>query len=135
MNKEFLCEFQITKMIIFEVGYYTLAKNKSAHFNTFVTEFNQSKTDWSRIGQIQKDLLKDGREARKFYEKWNVKHLHDLTESEYNEMLLDLEVLKEKYNFIEMDLSKKEKPYIPNFNFYELKKLSMQKIKKINTVK
>ena len=70
---EFLMAFQISKLIIFEVEYYTLSTNSKAHFTTGACEFIRSKRDYSCCGQAQDHLLPQGSKAREFWEKWDVR--------------------------------------------------------------
>lgn len=130
MKKEFLAVFQITKMIIFEVSYYTLNLNKKPYFTTSANEFIRSKRDYSRGGQAQASLLPKGSAARRFWEKWDDCHLKDLTDEQYSELLNDLKELKTKYNYIFKDLSKYDKPYSPRIDFSSVVELSKQKPKK-----
>ncbi len=119
--------FQISKKIIFEVKYYQLSGNEKPYFSTSANKFNQPKTDWKRCGQAQKALLPILSEAYKFWEKWDKKHLEDLTDEEYNDLLKDIELLKECYNFIEQEQDEHlNTSYLP---FYKLKELSMKKPK------
>ena len=126
MNKEFLAVFQLSKMIVFEVNYYTLSTNRTPHFATSAAQFVRNKRDYNQCGQAQNDLLPRGSAARSFYLKWDAKHLHDLTESEYTEMMQDLEALKEKYNHILRVLDESKKPYSPRISFYDTVELSKQ---------
>lgn len=119
--------FQISKKIIFEAKYYQLRGNEKPHFSTSANEFNQPKTDWKRCGQAQEALLPKSSGAYKFWEKWDKKHCQDLTDEEYNDMLKDIDLLKEKYNFIEQEQD--ENLYMTHLPFYKLKDLSMQKPK------
>lgn len=128
MKKEFIATFQLSKKIIFNVNYYTLDNNSSPHFATSADEFNQPKTDYCRGGQAQEDLTKGFYVARRFWKKWDKKHLQDLTENEYKELMQDIETLKEKYNYIYEELDESLKPYCPHIRFYDLKKLSMLKL-------
>ncbi len=121
---EFHAAFQLTRKIIFEVDYYTLGSNKSAYFTTSACEFNQPKTDFNRGGQAQEDLCFGP--AKTFYKKWGPKHLHELNDAEFEEMIKDLEVLKQHYNYIEH----KENSRPRDISFYEEKELSKQKVKK-----
>lgn len=98
--KEFMYCFQIDKMTVFEVEYYTLSTNKTPHFSTSAARFIRSKRDYSECGQAQ-HILPRHSAARRFYEKWDHLHLHDLTPEEYAEMIADIEVLKARYNYIE----------------------------------
>ena len=128
MKKEFIASFQLSKKIVFNVNYYTLGNNSSPYFSTSADEFNQPKTDYCRGGQAQEDLTKNFLAAKRFWKKWDKKHLQDLTEKEYGELMQDIETLKEKYNYIYKELDESLKPYNPNIRFYDLKKLSMLKL-------
>lgn len=66
--KEFMYCFQISKMIVFEVEYYTLGSNKAPYFSTSAAEFIRSKRDYSRCGQAQAALLPKGSPARRFWQ-------------------------------------------------------------------
>lgn len=55
--KEFMYCFQISKLIVFEVEYYTLGGNKTPYFSTSAAEFIRSKRDYNRCGQAQRELL------------------------------------------------------------------------------
>jgi len=128
MKKEFKYVFQITKMITFEVSYYTLGNNSSPYFSTSANEFIRSKRDYNRCGQAQNDLLTKG-EAKQFFKKWDELHLKDLTENQYDELLDDIEILKDKYNYIEKIKDTFENVY-DNFSFYQIVELSKQELKK-----
>lgn len=99
--KEFMYCFQLDKMTVFEVDFYTLSTNKMPHFSTSAARFIRSKRDYSRCGQCQKDVLPRHSAARRFYDKWDRLHLHSLTPAEYEEMTADIEKLKARYNYIE----------------------------------
>lgn len=45
--KEFMYCFQISKLIVFEVEYYTLGGNKAPYFSTSAAEFIRSKRDYN----------------------------------------------------------------------------------------
>lgn len=128
--KEFNVCFQMSKMILFEISYYTLGSNQNPYFTTSACEFIRSKRDFSRAGQCQKDLLKKFRTAYNFYKKWDVFHLKQLTQEQYNEMRKDLCALEQKYNtlLLEMEDGVQLKP--DHFNFYQLVKFSKQTPKK-----
>lgn len=72
--KEFMYCFQISKLIVFNVQYYTLGSNRTPHFVTSANEFIRSKRDYSRCGQAQVDLLPKGSPARRFWQKWDPAH-------------------------------------------------------------
>lgn len=128
--KEFQAVFQMSKTIIFEVSYYTLSTNPAPYFSTSAAEFCRNKKDFTRCGQAQPELLKGYRTARRFFEKWDGCHLHDLTPAQYDEMRQDLEALKEKYNFIFEELDETRRPYSPHFSFYRLAEWTKQTPKK-----
>lgn len=127
--KEFMYCFQISKLIVFEVEYYTLGGNKAPYFSTSAAEFIRSKRDYSRCGQAQRELLPKRSPARRFFEKWDYCHLHDLTPAEYEEITADIEQLKARYNYIEdvRDTFRGSRSSIP---FYKIVELSKQTPKK-----
>lgn len=124
--KEFQAAFQISKLTVFEIEYYTLWKNDQPYFTTSASEFCRSKRDYSRCGQAQKELLKPGTAARAFFDKWDALHLHDLTPAQYDEMRNDLETLQEKYNFIFQELDETRRPYDPDIGFCTLAEFTKQ---------
>lgn len=98
---EFFYIFQQSKKVTFDVSYRRLGRNQYQNFTSSAQEFNQPKTDYSRCGQCQDDILKGL--ALQFYKKWDILHLSPVTPEIYNELLADLEELKLKYNFIHSD--------------------------------
>ena len=128
MKKEFIASFQLSKKIVFNVDFYTLGNNSHPHFSTSAFEFNQPKTDYCRGGQAQEDLTKKFYTARRFWKKWDKKHLQDLTEEEYTNLITDLERMKETYNYLYSELDETKKPYNPGFSFERMKKLSKMKL-------
>ena len=128
MVKEFISAFQISKMIIFKVNYYTLGNNEKPYFTTSASVFMKNKKDYDRCGQCQKDVLPKGSIARNFFEKWDSKHIHCLTDDEYINMIKDLEELKNVYNniYIEKDTFRNQNS---NISFNAIKDLSMMKLK------
>ena len=129
MKKEFKYCFQITKLIMFEVEYYTLGNNKSPYFVTEANEFFKNKKDYKSGGQAQDRLLPKNSIARQFWEKWDKKHLKDLSDNEYREVVKDIEELKEKYNYIEY-IKDTFKGKYENFSFGEIVLLSKADLKK-----
>ena len=129
MKKEFKYCFQITKLIMFEVEYYTLGNNKSPYFVTEANEFFKNKKDYKSGGQAQDRLLPKNSIARQFWEKWDKKHLKDLSDNEYREVVKDIEELKEKYNYIEY-IKDNFKGKYENFSFGEIVLLSKADLKK-----
>lgn len=99
--KEFMYCFQVDRMTVFEVSFFTLSDNKAPYFSTSAGRFIRSKRDYERCGQAQPDLLPEGSAARRFYDKWDRLHLHNLTPEERAAMVADIEDLKACYNFIE----------------------------------
>lgn len=115
---EFKYTFQITKKIIFEISYYTLGSNKTPYFSTSAALFNQPKSDFNQCGQCQKDVLFGN--AKKFYLKYDSLHLLDLNDEQYENIITDIELLKEQYNWID------------NQRFSNQKDLSKLELKKVN---
>ena len=100
VDNEFKYVFQLSKKVVFEVDFYTLGSNSHPYFTTSASEFNQPKTDYRRCGQAQDELCTGL--AKKFYEKWDNMHLKDIPDkATYDELVSDIEGLKERYNFIE----------------------------------
>lgn len=132
--KEFMYCFQIDKMTVFEVEFYTLSTNKTPHFSTSAAHFIRSKRDYDICGQAQKEVLPKHSAARKFYDKWDKLHLHNLTKEEYAEILSDIEELKARYNYIE-DIrecfGQSAGCYKTGIPFYEVVELSKQTSKRI----
>ncbi|MEE3344326.1 MAG: hypothetical protein VZS44_09570 [Bacilli bacterium] len=97
---EFNYAFQLTKKIIFNVSYHTVGSNDYPYFSTSADEFNQPKTDYNRCGQCQPELCMGL--ALHFYEKWDYLHCKKIeNEAQFNELIEDIEELKNKYNYIE----------------------------------
>lgn len=130
MKKEFQAVFQIDKTRIFEVRYYTLGTNKSPYFATSAALFIRSKRDFNQCGQAQESILSKSSKAYKFYKKWDCLHCQDLTPTQYEEMIQDLEALKNQYNYMYEEFNESMKPYNPHFTFYRLVEFSKQEPKK-----
>lgn len=130
IKNEFLAVFQISKMISFEVNYYTLGGNEKPHFATRANLFVRNKRDYLTCGQCQEDILPKGSKAYKFFTKWDKLHLNDLTEKQYENLIKDLEDLKATYNYIYRDLKDEIKPYNPQISFYDEVVLSKKELKK-----
>lgn len=134
--KEFMYCFQIDKMTVFEVKFYTLGTNKTPYFSTSAARFIRSKCDYNECGQCQARILPNHSTARRFYDKWDRLHLHNLTPEEYAEMTVDIEMLKARYNYIE-DIRECfgrsagcYKTHIPFYKIVELSKLTPKSAKK-----
>ena len=119
--------FQITKMIVMQVQYYTLGHNPNPRFSTSADVFNQPKTDYIMGGQCQDEVLTGL--ALKFYEKWNYCHLKDLTDAQWQEVVDDIEELKNKYNYIE-EIQDTFGGGYNSISFSRTKELSMMNVKK-----
>ena len=113
--------FQITRTSVFEVRYNKVGSNKNAYFATSAGIFNRPKTDFKNCGQCQKEVLK-GHQANFFFMKWDKLHLQDLTDAQYQELLVDLESLKKIYNWLD------------NTRFYNQVTFSKLKLKNIKKV-
>lgn len=101
IKKEFIYTFQLSKLVIFTVKYNTVGSNATPYFATSSARFIKSKRDFERCGQCQNDVLSGS--ALEFYKKYDNLHLKDLTLSEYNKIIIDIEILKNKYNYINSD--------------------------------
>ena len=121
-SNEFHATFMLSKTKVFSVNYYTLGNNKEPYFTTSATVFNRPKTDYNRCGQCQNDVLIGYSEAMKFYKKWDVNHLKKLSDTEYLEMISDLEILFKKYPYL---LNQKEDDNLRDISFRKLKDFSM----------
>lgn len=101
MKQEFKLAFKLSALDMFFVNYFTLGRNSHPHFSTSAAHLNRRKTDYDTCGQCQEEVLKKYRTANNFYKKWDPKHLKDLTDEEYQELLEDLEILKIRYDYVE----------------------------------
>lgn len=98
-NKNILYIFQLSRMVMFEVLYNRLRGNKQPYFSTSAQVFTRSKMGLTRAGQCQEDVLKDFPLAYRFYKKWDKHHLHILDEETYQELLNDIAILKDAYEW------------------------------------
>ena len=114
--------FQLSRMVMFNVSYTRLMGNKQPHFATSAQVFCKNKKGITRGGQCQSDVLKDFPLAYEFWQKWDNKHLHRLDVEKYEELLSDIEELKEEYNW---DYTKSD-----SFPWYREVELSKQKPKR-----
>lgn len=121
-TEEFHIVFQQSRMVLFDVSYYTLGSNRAPYFATQARKYNQNKSDIVEGGQAQ-DRLTTGK-IRAFWKKWDPHHLQQLTDEERRELARDLESLKQVYNHIQFTADKS--PHCPTPS--ERKALSMQKI-------
>lgn len=132
---EFHAVFAISRMIIFEVSYYTLGNNKTPYFTTSAYEFNQPKTDWRSGGQGQDRLLPDFPKAYTFYKKWDGYHFSVMTRNVFEEMWKDVLELCENYNYLLIAENHPQWKWYKDsgFAFSQTKALSMISIKKNET--
>ena len=49
-RNEFMYDFCISRITVFEVSYYTLGSNSHPYFATSAAVFNKPKTDYKRCG-------------------------------------------------------------------------------------
>jgi hypothetical protein len=122
-SNEFHVVLALSKTIMFNISYYTLRSNKNPYFSTSADFFNKPKTDFSRCGQCQDDATKAYPKARNFYKKWDNKHLQQLTNEEYQELIKDVEVLMLTYPYVIKQ--KENNSELHSFNFYTIKDFSM----------
>ena len=111
--------FQITKLIIFEVKYYRCGNNINKYFSTSAEVFCRNKKDYVQCGQCQLKVLSGL--SKTFFYKWDELHLMDLNESQYDDLLNDINDLCNEYNFIRSD---------NDLSFEKIKELSKLNIKK-----
>lgn len=129
IKKEFVATFQVTRMVLFTVDYYTLGTNQAPYFSTSAIKFVRNKKSYSSAGQCQERVLPKGSVAYRFFKKWDKHHLRQLTNEQLDELYADLEELKKIYNYLV-----KEKDTFQNnndnyFSFSEDKDLSMMPLK------
>lgn len=115
--------FQITRKIMLFVD-YNVREDNTRYFATSAAVFNQPKTNYNRCGQCQESVLPHNSLAYRFFKEWDKHHLSDLTETQYNILLMDISVLQTKYNSVILG---EPYEYVP---FNQAKKLSMMKLKK-----
>ena len=113
-SKVFTISFRDRKKVFFVIEYGSIVNpNQDPYFSTSALIMNHIRSDWNGGGQAQKRLLKNKHLVR-FFNKWDVKHLHPLSVDEYKELIRDIEELKVNVSHIETD------------NFYELVKFDRE---------
>lgn len=127
-KQSFKYVFQMTKLITFEVSYYRCGNNENKYFATSANKLIRSKRDYCECGQAQDSLLPNFNTAYKFYKKWDPLHLKDLTNEQYEELLIDIEKLKSRYNYIYNESDR----YISFYDVVTLSKLTPKRITKSN---
>lgn len=131
-KKEFNMQFQLDKTTIFSVDFYTIGNNPAPYFSTSADKLMRNKRDISRGGQCQDDVLYG--EAKEFYKKWDRHHLKNLSEEDYQDLMRDIETLKDRYNYIEKERPIDDRKTDVDINWYEEVELSKLKPKKSKKV-
>ena len=99
---EFRYMFKTAPDTIFAVDNRTIGDNDFASFNTSVYQFNEKRNNFLIAGQAQEELLQEGSVARNFYEKWKAQEFATLDDSTLNNVMSDLETLKQEYSYDEL---------------------------------
>ena len=93
--------FRDRKKVFFEINFGALkCHTQQPYFSTCANELNRNRSGFSRCGQAQKELLENPHLVA-FYEKWDVYHLENLSMEQYNELVKDVNELKNKVPFID----------------------------------
>lgn len=87
---KFEIEFRIPRHKKFVVSFGRLGSNKSPHFST-------TYADWQN--QYELAEIPEGKLAYDFYKKWDPFHTIEMTQLEFDEMLLDLYELMDEYKY------------------------------------
>ena len=128
--KEKHFQFQLSKTEIYNVSvcpsmFWDCREQKTYqkgfNFSFSADVFNRPKTDFNCWGQCQDEVTKGHLHARRFFKKWDCRHLQEVTPELYEEFLKDVEGLKKAYNYIEQD---------NEITFSQERELSMKKVKK-----
>lgn len=98
LRTEFHYAFQITRLNILFVDYYTLGGNRHPYYATSAWEYCRSKMGVTRAGQCQGHATRGY--SRRFWKEFDHLHLRDLSGAEYVLLLSRLEDLKARYNHI-----------------------------------
>ena len=128
---EFKAAFQINKQVVFEVCYRTLGRNSHPYFATQAERLNRRKTDYSECGQCQERLPEGA--AKRFWRKWDEKHLEQLSDEERVELWWDVEDLCEKYNHVVLTSDRFGTDDPRDIRFSDVVALSKQETKKAAT--
>lgn len=118
IQRRFSICIALSRTKIFTINYHGNIKG-SPYFATEAAEFNKPKTDYKICGQVQKELLEGN--VRKFWEKWDNKHLKTLTDEEYTLLLIDIIELLHfyPYNIAYFEI----RVPLKDISFYETKEL------------
>lgn len=98
--QEFIYCFQITKAIVFNVGYFTQDEKNGPHFVTSAMRFMRTMNECGRAGQCQEEVLPCDSKALAFYKKWRQMQNRSLTQEEYHMAMEDIGVLEDCYNYL-----------------------------------
>lgn len=126
---EFRAAFEITRYVVFEVSYHTLGNNAEPYFSTTAGRLNRPKTDYAECGQCQSRILREGA-ARRFWQKWDGKHLSVLTDEERAEVWADVQELGDVYNYVIITSEKFGNEDSRDILFSDVVALSKQEIKR-----
>lgn len=100
----FTITFRVKKKHFFTVQFGGLKRHtQQPYFSTSGGILNHIRSDWNQCGQCQSYILPSGSLFRNFFDKWDTLHIKRLTMEQYNELVKDLEELKEKYTHIDND--------------------------------
>lgn len=100
----FTITFRVKKKHFFTVQFGELKSHtQQPYFSTIGYVLNHNRSNYNRCGQCQSDILPKYSLFRNFFDKWDTLHTQSLTMEQYNELLQDLEELKEKYAHIDND--------------------------------
>ena len=98
----FVISFRNSKRIFFSIKYGQLGHlSQDPYFSTSAEELNRNRNDYDRCGQAQ-EILTDN-QLKDFFNKWDKFHLKVLTFDKYEELIQDVESLKENIPYIEND--------------------------------
>lgn len=101
-EEKIILAFRIAKKKFFFVVYGEHGEGtQNPYFATSAAVLNYVRSDYNECGQCQERVLKGKTKAKNFYDKWDSKHCKSLTVAEMEELKIDIEVLKEKYEYIE----------------------------------
>lgn len=100
----FTITFRVKKKHFFMVQFGGLKYHtQQPYFSTSGAVLNHTRNGYKRGGQCQPWILPKHSLFRKFFDKWDTLHTQSFTMEQYNDLLKDLEELKEKYAHIDND--------------------------------
>lgn len=98
---KFHVSFRVSPWVFFGVKYgendYV---SQDPYFATEAGLYDPKIRDYDTCGQAQESVLTKGALAWNFYEKWDPNHIKVMTLEAYDEMIQDLNELKEVYPFV-----------------------------------